>query len=325
MPFPKSKKRPFMQRKRHHVTDESGWVHVVPALKHIQSTNHKVSQLQSLGTTEYAPLRDVAERRQRYDRAWRDSECCEQLLQIIEEDLLPLRHIYIEKCVCLGLGSFTHGRESSRYQLSALIWILQVLGKNYDIKEVVFQDPAFTKSDVRHLQSMNYNVLDSPLAFEKVDRQTFLFAPHLDHNQYARALEKDLPALCIGNEVESLIEMPTEIGDREKATLQYFSKKVVSKPMPRLELDPWCIFTHIYWMKDLQPRLRQKQDLLRIATLYTLESYWVASFDASASESTLSELSELSELTVRTTTPIVSTIQADLLSDRLSEKEQGPG
>ena len=259
-------KKPPAQRKRQRVTDPSGWTHIRIGPKPSPGGRNLLAcQLTSLDLDDGSiDPTQVTEKQRKYDRIWRKSESCRELRKILEQDILPsLRedhHRSITKCVCLGLGSFTSGRESSKYELAALTWILDIffLRDRCPLQEVVFQDPAFTLSDMEYLRSQGHQVLDSPRAFDRIDEATFLFAPHLEKNIYATALERELPVLSIGSDVETFIDQMahlhsgSEVERREEAVFRRFNEAMLSESLPEFERDTWCYFTRIYWRKRMK-------------------------------------------------------------------------
>jgi len=125
---------------------------------------------------------------------------------------------------------------------------------HHEIQEVFFQDPVFNQSDTNYLESLGYTVLDTPLGLNKITQHTFLFAPHLEHNIYALALDGSHPALCIGSEIETFVDGPAASPDdearkREGEIFSRFSETMMSRPMPAFERDTWTYFTGMYWLK----------------------------------------------------------------------------
>ena len=252
-------------KKRQQITDSSGWTHVLHGPKHGATTtspNLRSLHLQSIDLgAEIAPS-DLAQTMQTYDRSWRESECCQQLRCFFERDVSSsLESRRLQNCVCLGLGSLTAGRESSKHQLATLTWMLDLLRERHVIDPVVLQDPAFTPSDVRYLTRLGYRVLASPHGFQEIHHHTFLFAPHLERNVYATALEGALPPLCVGSDLQTLIDRPfiastgdDEAAQAEIAIFQRFSNVMHSRAMPSFDGDTWCYFTNIYWSRDSSNR-----------------------------------------------------------------------
>lgn len=110
----------------------------------------------------------------------------------------------INRAVCLGLGSFCQENEfcygdggsltiqdsERRYALQyprglttmtqfiAFEYWLELLGTRADIKEVVFQDPAFNEVDVEFLDGRGFSTIwDKGEAEESMTVETFLFVP----------------------------------------------------------------------------------------------------------------------------------------------------
>ena len=264
------------QKKRQQITDQTGWTHVVRGPKQAAANPKDLSQaFQDLTFSTPLSPEEVSQQQDRYERAFTSSQCCAQLQRIFANDILPVqgkRHLRIRKCICLGLGSFTSGREASRYQLATLTWLLAFLQSpvdGYNVEEVVFQDPAFNESDITFLERLGYRVVDTPSAFDMVDDQTVLFAPHLEKGIYCMAIERALPALCVGSEIsgfvddggdvsqrrrnlgkdsEGLVELKGE-RERERNAFKRFDRATASVPMPEFEKDMWCYFTRIFWLK----------------------------------------------------------------------------
>lgn len=65
-----------------------------------------------------------------------------------------------------------------------------------------FQDPVFGEADKAFIVSLGHEVVSSPQGFEKVDGNTVLSGVHLYRPIYAKALEKCLPAVFIGTDLD---------------------------------------------------------------------------------------------------------------------------
>ncbi|KAG8525877.1 uncharacterized protein KY384_000637 [Bacidia gigantensis] len=250
--MPRSSKA--LQQKPSSLTDDQGWTHVIRGAHNIR----KPTKTPSLNDSPNISPAKVTEGQQRYAALWSSSACCHQLRMILEQEI-PLTHnLQMDKCVCLGLGSFTDGRTSSKHQLATLTWMLGILSQKHTFQAVLFQDPAFTASDVAYLESLGHHVLESPLAFDQIDESTFLFAPHLEANVYAAALEKKVPALVVGSNVTELIGRPISSGVdeaqrvRENSIFCCFSDLTLSEPMPQYDRDTWCYYTNIYRRQDMR-------------------------------------------------------------------------
>lgn len=238
------------------VIDSQGWTHVVRGPKHGHAHQRLVTALDDLSISSSPDTVDLQKALQRYHKIWTSSPACEKLLTFLKADVIPAAEITIHKCICLGLGSLSDGRESSRFQYATLSSILRFLNQQSRLGQVIFQDPAFTRSDREYLESQGHTVVTSPAAFDLVDANTFLFAPHLEHEYYAKAVQNHLPAITIGSDIDPLLQrtfIPTHHQEGNTDThniFQHFSAKTKRHPMPKFEQDPWCLFTSLYWRSD---------------------------------------------------------------------------
>lgn len=57
----------------------------------------------------------------------------------------------------------------------------------------------FNHIDIGVLETLGFTILETPDAFQKMTRETFLFDPHLEWKHTARALDVAHPCLRIGN------------------------------------------------------------------------------------------------------------------------------
>ena len=239
--------------KRQKVIDAHGWTHVVRGPKLGHAHQRLATALDGLSVSSSPDNIDLQKVLQKYDKIWTSSSACKKLLTLLEEDVIPVVEVPIRKCICLGLGSLSNGRESSRFQFSTLSSILHLLNQKSRVDQVIFQDPAFTRSDMEYLETKGHTVVASPAAFDLVDPNTFLFNPHLEHEYYAKAVEKHLPAITIGSDVDALLDgtsFPSDhqVGDPDMHSIfQRFTTKTRRRPMPNFEQDPWCLFTSLYW------------------------------------------------------------------------------
>ena len=240
-------------KKRAQITDASGWTHVVNVHQSIVNANKLSSHYQTLPIIDTIPLDQVAKNHTQCLEYWEKSECWKTLAGLLKEIFVSSKHLRLTTCVCLGLGSLSAGRDSSKHELAALISILDLLGNTHTITKVVFQDPAFNDVDKTFLDKLGYSVVSTPLGFESIDQNTFCFAPHLENEIFAVALQNALPALCIGNS-DVLGQRPchssaTNAQDALEI-LHRFVKATNSNRMPEYNRDSWCHFTSVYWLRD---------------------------------------------------------------------------
>lgn len=68
--------------------------------------------------------------------------------------------------------------------------------------ECVLQEPVFTASDRSFLESLGHRVVDSPKGFDMIDEDSLLFGVHLYRPIYTKALERNLPAVFVGTDLD---------------------------------------------------------------------------------------------------------------------------
>ena len=260
----KSRRHKPPQKKRQEITAPDGWTHVINGPKRLPTDrpNDLSSRLASLTISHPLGADEVHLQLQRYRKSFLASSFQKRLESIIQASIPSSLFARLTGCVCLGLGSFTDGRETSKHQLVTLMWMLDALAPHHAICDVVFQDPAFNDSDKAYLESRGHTVVETPKAFEIIGPQTFLFAPHLERGVYAEALGNALPGLSVGSEVklfiDQLVVRPTlsqndaQAGGwtRKLKVFERFQEAMVSVPMPEHDRDTWCNSTTIYWLKD---------------------------------------------------------------------------
>lgn len=64
--------------------------------------------------------------------------------------------------------------------------------------ETIYQEPRFTRPDKDFLTGLGGKTVDSPGAYELIDKSTLVFGVHLYRDIWAAALKEGLPALCVG-------------------------------------------------------------------------------------------------------------------------------
>lgn len=129
---PKASRSQMAPPKRFQVTDHTGWTHIVKGNQNRIKALHTVPM-----RCEPAEFADgltfdmVLEQHKKCMRRWRESECLNALERIISGQVLTSENLRITRCICLGLGSLTRNDECgerSRYQLTTLISVLEILG-----------------------------------------------------------------------------------------------------------------------------------------------------------------------------------------------------
>ncbi|UKZ47880.1 hypothetical protein TrVGV298_002114 [Trichoderma virens] len=112
----------------------------------------------------------------------------------------------VDEAICLGIGSFDPPdgswqlKKRAHTQLAAMLHMVKLLEKETCCEPIscIFQEPAFTSSDIAFLTAMGHKVVDSPIASDSVGAGTFFFGPHLYRDVYAMSLKGDLPAIWVG-------------------------------------------------------------------------------------------------------------------------------
>lgn len=240
----------MQSKKRTKVTDSSGWTHIVYGPSNAVNTKHTSADPLDFQSLESLSLEQVLEDHARLSKSWEKSDCWKTLSAFIQNTIVNRKDIRITNCVCLGLGSVSAGRVSSKCELAALVAILCLLSETHSIKTVVFQDPAFNDVDEAFFTKLGYSVVHTPLGFNTITHETFCFAPHLENEIFAMALRNVHPALCIGNS-EPLKDKPLHSSAAFSKDMteifSQFNETTNSREMPEYDQDSWCQFTSIYW------------------------------------------------------------------------------
>ena len=250
-----SGKRKAKRIKSTQITDCQGWTHIVRGPRsRVDHAKDVSSQLQNLRLGVPLSITQVSAQQENYLQSWTQSQCRRDLQLTLEDSIFRLSHLYIDNCVCLGLGSFTSHRESPKHQLATLFWMLDIIKSKHTIARVILQDPAFTRSDIAYLEGLGHAVVGTPEAFHAIGRSTFLFAPHLERNVYATALDGEVPAICVGSDVEALLDQTISATEKAKhlqqnEAFQRFHNAASSNVFSPYDKDSWWYFTRIYWQK----------------------------------------------------------------------------
>ena len=136
MPHTSRKTRSKGHPKRVQVTDEAGWTHVTRGVASKRKRNSFFAGTRTEGVP-FGPaavppdltFQNVTDKFERRLKSWQNSRCFNELRKILSQQVLVSKAIKIDRCVCLGLGSFTGGvtSEASIYELTALDSILELL------------------------------------------------------------------------------------------------------------------------------------------------------------------------------------------------------
>ncbi|KAI1872163.1 uncharacterized protein JN550_003882 [Neoarthrinium moseri] len=192
--------------------EEESWTFVT-SKRHRQTGKRKAVPLASatVPVTKPSPqarasthlsLQEIQLDHEKFSRQWAESECCRRLQELLSSKECSSRPT---KAICLGLGSFDPEdgswqiRRRSHVQLAAFITIVKRLEASDKIKiRCIFQEPCFTNADKKFLQTLGFEVVDSPSGFDEVSEDSILFGVHLYRDIYSAAIEKAIPAIFIG-------------------------------------------------------------------------------------------------------------------------------
>lgn len=154
------------------------------------------------GSTADLSLTEIQSDHKKFRQQWLDSDCCHKLRNLLETKSICVTPA---KAICLGLGSFDPEdgswqiRRRSHIQLAAFRTLVDCLeGPSKQPIRCIFQEPCFTSGDKQFLESLGYEIVDSPKGFEEVSDDCLLFGVHLYRDIYSAAIEKATPAIFVG-------------------------------------------------------------------------------------------------------------------------------
>lgn len=73
---------------------------------------------------------------------------------------------------------------------------------------MIAQDPAFSPLDKEFLQSLDFEVLESPNGFDLINTSSLVYAIHCYPTVYDQVGKKGPPAVLIGNDLTRLTDGP---------------------------------------------------------------------------------------------------------------------
>ncbi|KAL8928746.1 MAG: hypothetical protein Q9208_001524 [Pyrenodesmia sp. 3 TL-2023] len=141
-----------------------------------------------------------------FTQRYRGSEDSQKLVQFIERNVLVTKGLNIRTCIVAGLGSFNTSVRALA-QLVAFEVIFEVLRREFDIKDVIIQDPAMVELDEEFLKRRGYTVVKHPEAQNAIDETTFLFCPGISWVTIWEFLVVGWPCLYYGPRQEDLERM----------------------------------------------------------------------------------------------------------------------
>lgn len=194
-------------------------------------------------------LQTLAEKHRELTAEWRASPTYRNCFEAIEATVLQQKKLNIDRCICLGLGSFTcnpyvfvdslgtttysERRDMSFSQLVAFEgWVEQLsesclrisfphisihgqkeaddlAEEKYTIPTVYFQDPAFTPLDEAYLRSKGYSILHTPDSDTLVNDSTMLFTPREQRQVKEAVLAVAFPGLYVSHQLLLSLEYHT--------------------------------------------------------------------------------------------------------------------
>ena len=186
-------------------SDESGWTYVVKSTRSKPSTVRpsKFQHYANIEANDSETTEVLHEKLKRYINEWKGSSDARELAKILNQVFEFEPSLTVKKVVCIALGSPSGGHMSTWKQLGCL---MDLRGSLFPTATMIFQDPVFKERDRSFFEDLDIAVVNSPNAFEEIDEQTFLFAPHCEYEQFCEALSgRQLPGLCITNDAQQYV------------------------------------------------------------------------------------------------------------------------
>lgn len=157
-------------------------------------------------TTAHLSVEKIRSDHKKFSQQWSDSEGCRKFKDLLER--MPCSDLP-RKAICLGLGSFDpedgswQVRKRSHVQLAAFRTLVECIATadapaDAHLIRCIFQEPCFTAADKEYLESLGYEVVESPRGFEEVSEDSILFGIHLYRDIYSAAIAKAMPTMFIG-------------------------------------------------------------------------------------------------------------------------------
>ena len=188
-----------------HSNNDDGWTYVVKSKKSRPPTSlpfqyhaHANNEVVDSGA-----VTALHKKLQRFVKEWADNADARRLASILDQTFMFEPTLSINKIVCIALGSPDSGNLSTWKQLGCL---MHLRASYFPDAKVIFQDPVFNQIDMSFFDELGIITMDTPQAFQAIDTQTFLFAPHCEHEQFCEALDgRELPGVCITNDAKQYL------------------------------------------------------------------------------------------------------------------------
>ncbi len=146
-----------------------------------------------------ATLQTALHRFRQCETAWRDSQACKELKNILVSQILK-QNGRTSNCICFGLGSPTARDPDnvSMYQLAAFKSVIDLLtARQRQLPAALAQEPRFNTLDKKLLHHLNISVVKHPAAFYHINPTTFVFCPYVDSDLVRKVLSRS-PAIYLG-------------------------------------------------------------------------------------------------------------------------------
>lgn len=200
----------IVHTKRQLLDDDEGWTHVVDSKKSTRAIGIQEIGLRPWegdfvsGKTATVNIiyEEVVAEHTRFTQQWEDSEACTNLKAQLAS-WTPEQKKSVTNIVCLGLGTLQdwklQTRRTSHTQLAALQTIISALGLE-SVKKVT-QEPRATDLDRKFLESLNFESLEDPEGYKRIDEGSLVYAIHCYPALYQQVSKQLRPAVMVANDL----------------------------------------------------------------------------------------------------------------------------
>ncbi|ELR01792.1 hypothetical protein GMDG_00892 [Pseudogymnoascus destructans 20631-21] len=224
-----------VRTKRAIIEDEDGWAHVVGGRTIKPDASKAKIKKWGFDVVTYT-LEEVTAKYESLKDKWEESDACKELIKLVQ----PYEgKSQVNNVVVMGLGSFQTQMgdfsQTTFTQLAALATIRKTLAI-WDIP-VIAQDPAFSPVDKEFLQSLGFEVLESPEGFDLVNTGSLVYAIHCYPIVYDQVGKKGPPAVLIGNDLTRLTDGPIDFREGFPDILTCYESLKSLFPLPQSKDD----------------------------------------------------------------------------------------
>ncbi|KFY38132.1 hypothetical protein V494_04494 [Pseudogymnoascus sp. VKM F-4513 (FW-928)] len=188
-----------VRTKRAIIEDEDGWAHVVGGRTIKADASRLKIKKWGFDVVTYT-LEEITKKYESVVEKWEESDACKELVKLA---LTYEGKSQVKNVVIMGLGSFQMQMgdfsRTTMTQLAALDTIRKTLAI-WDLP-VVAQDPAFSPLDKEFLQSLGFQVLETPEGYDLINTNSLVYAIHCYPFVYDEVGKKGPPAVLIGNDL----------------------------------------------------------------------------------------------------------------------------